>query len=63
MSFEVDWRPNFEQSEIIVESRPTPELDQGYSLFLFATDNSALKVQAEKYLFGGNLTFVFLIKK
>jgi len=26
MSFEVDWRPNFEQGEIIVEGRPTPEL-------------------------------------
>jgi len=62
MSFEVDWRPNFEQGEIIVEGRPTPELEQGYSLFLFATENSALKVQAEKYLFGGK-TFVVLIKK
>ena len=63
MSFEVDWRPNFEQGEIIVESRPTPELEQGYSLFLVATENTSLKVQAEKYLFGGNLTFVALIKK
>jgi len=33
MSFEVDWRPNFEQGEIIVESRPTPELGVNDNIF------------------------------